>query len=256
MERTFRLFDFNIYNEKSQPTSSDDDNSVDNDKKYKDSANFLIQMFGINEKGESCSIIVEDFKPFFYVKVADHWSIETKNQFLNFVKKSVGKYYENSISDCKLIKRKKLYGFDGGKEHKFIVFQFNNVQVFNKAKYLWYTKDPTDRKLHPDGLIFNNTKTYLYEANIPPLLRFFHIKDISPSGWIALPNKKTIEILNDRKTNCTFEFMISYKNIISLNENEKRVPCSSSSIISSFKKPVFNASSISSGSTDFTNLRL
>ena len=224
MERTFRLFDFNIYNEKSQPTSSDDDNSVDNDKKYKDTANFLIQMFGINEKGESCSVIVEDFKPFFYVKVGDHWKIENKNQFLNFVKKSVGKYYENSITECKIIKRKKLYGFDGGKEHKFIVFQFNNVQVFNKAKYLWYTKDPSDRKLLPDGLVFNNTKTYLYEANIPPLLRFFHIKDISPSGWIALPNKKTIEILNDRKTNCTFEFIISYKNIISLNENEKRVP--------------------------------
>jgi len=33
----------------------------------------------------------------------------------------------------------------------------------------------------------------LYEANIPPLLRFFHIKDISPSGWIALPLKKIKE---------------------------------------------------------------
>ena len=135
MERTFRLFDFNIYNEKSQPTSSDED-SVGDEKKYKDSNNFLIQMFGINEKGESCSIVAEDFKPFFYVKVGDNWTIETKNQFLNFVKKSVGKYYENSISDCKLIKRKKLYGFDGGKEHKFIILQFNNVQVFNKAKLL------------------------------------------------------------------------------------------------------------------------
>lgn len=224
MERTFRLFDFNIYNEKAQSTSSEDDNSVDNDKKYKDSSNFLIQMFGINEKGESCSIIAEDFKPFFYVKVGDNWKTETKVQFLNFVKKSVGKYYENSISDCKIVKRKKLYGFDGGKEHKFVLFQFNNVQVFNKAKYLWYNKDPTNRKLLPEGLVFSNTNTYLYEANIPPLLRFFHIKDISPSGWIALPNKKTIEILNDRKTNCTFEFIINYKNIIALNENEKRVP--------------------------------
>ena len=34
MERTFRLFDFNIYNEKSQPTSSDED-SVGNEKNIK-----------------------------------------------------------------------------------------------------------------------------------------------------------------------------------------------------------------------------
>jgi hypothetical protein len=31
-------------------------------------------MFGINEKGETASIIVEDFKPFFYVMVNDKWS--------------------------------------------------------------------------------------------------------------------------------------------------------------------------------------
>ena len=221
MERSFRLFDFNVYNEKSD--SGSDDNSDENHKIYKDSSNFLIQMFGINENGESCSIIVEDFKPFFYVKVEDNWTIQMKTQFLDFIKKKIGKYYENSISECKLIKKKKLYGFDGGKEHKFIVFQFNNMQVFNKTKNLWYTPE---RKLLSDGLFFKNTNTYikLYESNIPPLLRFFHIKNISPSGWVALPNKKTVEIKFDKKTNCTYEFSINYKNIIPLNEIEKRVP--------------------------------
>ena len=65
----------------------------------------------------------------------------------------------------------------------------------------------------------------LYEANIPPLLRFFHIKDMSPSGWIAIPKKKVIERKNDLKTvNCDYEFVINIKNIISLNDKETRVP--------------------------------
>jgi hypothetical protein len=65
----------------------------------------------------------------------------------------------------------------------------------------------------------------LYEANIPPLLRFFHIKDISPSGWIALPKRKTIVVNGDsKKTTCKHEFIINTKHIIPLNDKETRVP--------------------------------
>jgi DNA polymerase elongation subunit (family B) len=220
MESTFRIFDFNVLNEKEQQDSSDDETFGAYVAK-KDNARFLIQMFGINEKGETCSIIAENFKPFFYVKVDESWNQEKKGGFLAFIKKKIGKYYQDSIVDCKLIKKKKLYGFDGGKEHKFIFLSFENVQVFNKTKNIWYDKN---RKLLENGLIWEDTQTYLYEANIPPLLRFFHIKDISPSGWVALPKKKTIEIKNERKTSCTYEFMIDYKSILALNENETRVP--------------------------------
>ena len=215
MESIFRIFDFNIFNDK------DNDASDEECVIKKDTSKFVIQMFGINEKGESCSILVENFKPFFYIKVDESWDQNRKSGFLSFIKKKIGKYYENSICDCKLIKKKKLYGFDGGKEHKFIFINFENIQVFNRAKNLWYGKD---RKLLENGLIYGDTQTYLYESNIPPLLRFFHIKNISPSGWIALPKKKTIEVKMDRKTTCDYEFIIDYKSILPLNEMEMRVP--------------------------------
>ena len=219
METAFRIFDFNVYNQKEQDNSSDEEGFTG--KERKDEAKFVIQMFGINEKGESCSILAENFKPFFYVKVDESWDQGTKSAFLSFLKRKIGKYYESSICECKLIKKKKLYGFDGGKEHKFIFLSFENNQVFNKAKNLWYDKA---RKLLENGLVFGDTQTYLYEANIPPLLRFFHIKNISPSGWIALPKKKTIEFKVDKKTSCTYEFAIDYKSIMPLNEMEQRVP--------------------------------
>jgi DNA polymerase elongation subunit (family B) len=206
-----------VYNEKEDCDSSDGENYG----VKKDLNKFLIQMFGINEKGESCSIIAENFKPFFYIKVDDSWKQETKESFLVFMKNKIGKYYQDSICECKLIKKKKLYGFDCGKHHKFLFISFENMQVFNKSKNLWYDNN---RKLLENGLVWGKTQMYLYEANIPPLLRFFHIKDISPSGWVALPKKKTIEIKIDRKTNCTYEFVIDYKSILALNENEKRVP--------------------------------
>uniref|UniRef100_A0A6C0JZA2 DNA-directed DNA polymerase n=1 Tax=viral metagenome TaxID=1070528 RepID=A0A6C0JZA2_9ZZZZ len=219
MEHVFRLYDFNVYNKKGETkeeSGSDEDSAAKSD-----TNNFVIQMFGINEKGDSCSILAENFKPFFYVKVSDKWTQFTKSSFLEHITKKLGKYYEKSISDCKIIKRKKLYGFDCGKEHKFIMFQFTNLQAFNKAKNLWYN---ADRKLLESGLIYANTPTYLYEANIPPLLRFFHIKEISPSGWVALPKKKTVEVKTNKETTCKYEFTIDYKNILPLNEKETPVP--------------------------------
>jgi DNA polymerase elongation subunit (family B) len=219
MEHVFRLYDFNVYNKKDD--GKEESSSEEETGPNLDNSKFVIQMFGINEAGESCSILVEDFRPFFYVKVGDNWSQQTKEHFLAFIKKKLGKYYEKSISDCKIIKRKKLYGFDGGKEHKFVMFQFTNLQAFNKTKNLWYNHD---QKLRETGLIYANESTYLYEANIPPLLRFFHIKDISPSGWVALPIKKVTEIKSGKQTNCKYEFVSERKNIIPLNEKETRVP--------------------------------
>jgi len=219
MDRTFRLYDFNIYNEKIQDSTSSG-SEEEKKKEYKDESKFVIQMFGKNEKGESCSIIADGFKPFFYVKVGDSWTGKEKEAFLFHLKKRIGKYYEGSISECKLIKRRKLYGFDGGKEHKFLCIKFENMPSFNKAKNFWYGYD---RKLLSDGLVFENTSTYLYEANIPPLLRLFHIRDISPSGWVALPNKNT-RYIQEKKTTCDFEARINYKFIIPLNDKETRVP--------------------------------
>jgi len=222
MEHIFRVFDFNVYN---QAGCVNSDSGSDDNKPKTDSSEFIIQMFGLNEQGESCSIRVEEFKPFFYLMVNDKWNTVTKNNFLTFIKKKIGKYYENSITECLIIKRKKLYGFDGGKEHKFIKLEFKNMNAYNKVKNLWYTDYNKGHKLLKNGLSFENTNVKLYEANIPPLLRLFHIRDISPSGWIAMPKNKTIELTSDSKqTSCNYEYIVNYKHIIALNDKETRVP--------------------------------
>ena len=227
MERTFKLYDFNVYSNNETSSSG----SEEEYQSHRDSSNYMIQMFGINEQGKSACILVEGFKPFFYAMVDDSWDMAKKMRFNESIKGKLGKYYEKSITDCKLIKRKKLYGFDGGKQHKFVRFDFENVAAFNKAKGLWYgayTKTEngrSDRKLLPEGLVFEGTSTRLYEANIPPLLRFFHIQEISPSGWVSLPTKKSFEVSgSDKKTNCDFEYVINCKDIVSLNDKETRVP--------------------------------
>ena len=223
MEKSVRLLDFNIYDETIEKDSSSSGSESGEYEIKNDTKRFVIQMFGINESGETFCLYVTDYKPFFYIMVGDDWGFDKKNMFLSNIKTKVGKYYENSITECKIIKRKKLYGFDGGKEHKFIQLKFNNTAAMNKVKNLYYVNGKLGRRLVEDGYQFQNTKTYLYEANIPPLLRYFHIKEISPSGWICIPLKKATVAI-EKKTSCTYEYVIGNKDIMPLNNKETIVP--------------------------------
>jgi DNA polymerase elongation subunit (family B) len=233
MEHTFKLFEFNIYNDKNTDQSGSEGSDNDSQQFHfnRDKSTFIIQMFGINEEGQKASIIVQEYQPFFYVKVSNKWGQGLKNEFLSHLKSKIGKYYENSITECKLIEKKKLYEFDAGKLHRFIMLKFANVPAYNKVKNLWYHDTVNDdgtgkeRRLIKNGYLFRDCYVELYEANIPPLLRFFHLREISPSGWVALPHKKTVEITGvNKKTTCDFEFVINSKNVIPLNNKESRVP--------------------------------
>tara|TARA_Y100000780_G_C13694565_1_gene420949 strand:+ start:3174 stop:7106 length:3933 start_codon:yes stop_codon:yes gene_type:complete len=229
MDISFKLLDFNVYNEEddSASSSSGDDNIY---KVQKDNKNFMIQMFGIDEKGDDYSILIEEFRPFFYMEVSDNWSITTKIQFLDHIKQKIGAKFKDSIVDCKIIKRERLYGFDNHKEYKFIFMRFKNTIAMNRVKNLFYMEkydkdDPSIKewKLKPNGYRFKNTNMRLYETNIPPLLRYFHIKDISPSGWVSI-NKKHLKKSFDTNTNCKYEYTVNYRNVIPLKNKETHVP--------------------------------
>jgi len=212
-----RLYDFRVYNENPNEDDSDSDNN-----QYVDRTEFNIQMFGHNENNETCSITVKDFKPYFYVKVGENWTKSNKALLLDFIQNKIGKYYKDSIVDCKLLKKKKLYGFDAGKLHKFVEIKFNSMLSFNKAKNLWYD---SNRKLLPNGLLFCDEYLPLYEANIPPLLRFFHIKNVYPNGWISLCSENTTIIpFSHKMTHCINEYEVNYKNILPCNKMETRIP--------------------------------
>ena len=222
-EKSFKLLDFNIYDELEEEDSSSGSENGTEYKQKKDRRRFIIQIFGINEKGETFCVFIKDYQPFFYIKVGDDWGIDRKVEFVNHIKSKVGKYFESSITESKIIERNKLYGFDGGKKHKFVLLKFKNTSIMNKVKNLYYVNGKKGRRLNDDGYVFQDTHTYLYEANIPPLLRYFHIKEISPSGWVCLPLKKANRVSN-QITTCKYEFEIKNKDIIPLNNKETRVP--------------------------------
>ncbi len=226
--KAFRLIDFHFYDDSTKGSIESDSTSEsdgDKSKKFWD-ANFVIQMFGINEKGETCCLYVNDYKPFFYVKVGKNWDQYQANMLKQFLSQKVSNYYSKGLLECKIVEHYKLYGFSGGNKSKFVMLTFDSISSMNKYKYLWteYDKDGDFTSKVRKNIVYEKISLELYESNIPPLLRYFHIYNISPSGWVCFNTSKVQKIELNKTTTCKFEYVSKLKNIKPLNEKETSVP--------------------------------
>ena len=103
--KSFRIIDINVYDEKKNKEQSISSGENGKQGLNKDESQFIIQIFGVNEEGDTCCIYVNDFNPFFFVKVGDDWTQRNVNGFLSEIRKSVGKYYEIYILGVVLVEK-------------------------------------------------------------------------------------------------------------------------------------------------------
>jgi DNA polymerase elongation subunit (family B) len=188
-------------------------------------------MFGLDEKGRTCSILVDDFKPFFYVKGGDHWSSTDANALLKTLRRAVGAFFAPLVLSAEIVQRHPLYGFTGGLKHSFVKLTFANLGAMKRAKRLWYTYDrrPDGSSIFPPRFTppeIGGVALQLYESNIPPMLRFFHIHNISPSGWVLIRSSSARRTVSSsqKETTCHYEYICSTKCVVPLSDKEVRVP--------------------------------
>jgi DNA polymerase elongation subunit (family B) len=223
--KSFRLFDFHSFDDKPVDNDGDDDASTKQKKQYKDELEFTIQVFGVNETGETCCIYITDFQPFFYLKVGENWTESNVSALMREIKgrldKSRASHFVDSIISARLVEYQKLYGFSGGKKDKFVKLTFKNTVVMNKVKNMWFIYENEMRKRIK--FMFQGISLELYESNIPPLLRYFHINNISPSGWVSLPTNR-VRKPSIKTSTCKYEYICEVKQLKPMPEKETRVP--------------------------------
>lgn len=197
-------------------------------KTTKVTSTFTIQMFGINEKGETAAIFVPDFKPFFYVKCADSWTDTHAERLLAEFRKRMGFYGGDALISAERVQYHPLYGFSGGKTSQFVRLTFHTLQAMSRVRNFWYTRtDKGERRFSPP--VSQGCRLELYESRLPPLLRYFHIHGISPSGWVFVPlsasgGGTTVVPSDEQTTHCQYEYICSCRNLMPQPTKETRVP--------------------------------
>ena len=205
-------------------------------KKYISYKRYEIRLYGISRSGKTICCRVSDFKPYFFIEVPEPLSeIEItsfKNSIKTPLKEFLGKEYARRISegenawfqnvddlleeiaDIANRKRKKFYNFTNNKLFSFLGIKFHSANAFytfrrffEKVEYLDFFQPGTEK-----------FKLQLYESNLDPLLRFCHIRNISPSGWVKVKQAKTVRI--DNTTKAMLECMVKYFNVEQFERNK------------------------------------
>ena len=155
----------------------------DNEKGYRSKTSMtqrrslVIHLFGMTAEGETLRCDVSGFRPYLYVKVDDR---ADELRFKDMMK-STGKEVPASL-EIKKVKRKELYGFTADEGATFMHLSVNSLKDFRTLKLIFLNdyQEP----------IFSTSKTSaplpVYESGLDPLLRFFHLRDIAPCGWVSV----------------------------------------------------------------------
>ena len=146
----------------------------------------LIHLFGKTEKGESIHVSVEGFQPHFYVELPDAFR-KTQEDFISALKKKLPKKLFEALAVEHLYKEK-LYGYTAKKMFSFMKLSIGSIKGFRAVKnYFLSQKNESIFK-------FAGTICKVYEANLDPMLRFFHLQDIQPCGWVEIDTPVQAEI--------------------------------------------------------------
>lgn len=190
-----------------------------------DSHVYTIRLFGVTKEGNSVALKIPDFNPFFYVKLPEDWTEFHVDNFMTHLKTQsyVYRTFENGVEDLKFYKyesaiithetvcSKDLYGFSNNEMFRFLKLSFKN----------YHSMGMCGRKILKlvDVPLIGRVDLKLYESNLEPVLRFFHMRNIIPGGWINLEGR-TYEPSIIPETTCQIEIKCPWNSIHPYDSND------------------------------------
>ena len=166
---------------------------------------YEIVLFGTNKDGQSICLKVQNFHPFFYVRVPECLSAPAhiralETWILNGITPT-----EHDYVKMEKVRQKTLYDYNGGTDALFLKISVPSMYLWRslKDRLLSKTSEPLMyelRSMFGVAVFPTSSETNdcirseadgriglkIFEANIDPVLRFFHIRDVSPAGWIRV----------------------------------------------------------------------
>jgi DNA polymerase elongation subunit (family B) len=168
-----------------------------------DDARYLIKMFGVTRQGQSVSLNVLNFTPFFFIKVEHSLNRVILNRLHEYIVAKLPYKLKHSLVSVKPMRRKDFWGFHNGEEFQFIRFAFKSNKAY-RAGIRVFQREVTIPGLTPQCY-------QLYESNIDPFLRFIHLRDIAPVGWVRVEDFELNECI--LPTRCQIDINIQWTHI-------------------------------------------
>ena len=197
-------------------SASDDDDEFQTKRKKKKHTTFqqrelVIHLFGTTETGDPVRCDVTGFKPTFYLRLPEEKTSLAAETLTTYIRQE-GIPMENIT--IKRITKKIFYGFTAQTAYPFLQLEVPSLSLFRTLRGLFL-----DDQLNPctkkklDGP-WKNTKVEVFEANIDPMLRFLHVQNIQPCGWVRVKDGM-LSVTSDKDsslvTECHYDQVVPTK---------------------------------------------
>jgi len=140
---------------------------------------FTIELFGVTAEGKPVHTKVSGFQPYFYLELPVTVSAESIGADLC---RRLERFVPNvrKFMTFEKVKRSLLFGYTANRQFPMVKISVPSLDLFRKLKDIVLTK-----KLQPTYKPLGCTKPLeVYEANLDPMLRFFHMQKLEPCGWV------------------------------------------------------------------------
>lgn len=182
-----------------------------------DSSRYVIKVYGVNEKGQSVALNVTNYTPFFMVKLNRQVTGTLMKRLHEHVVSSLPYKLKGSFINIKPLKKKDFWGFKNGETFNFLRLTFKNLKGFRAGIRIFH------KEVKLIGIDSRPIKYQLYESNIEPFLRFIHIRNLSPSGWIKIPKSRYNINETLMTTQCQIDVTCDWK-YVEPEEKDKLAP--------------------------------
>jgi DNA polymerase elongation subunit (family B) len=142
----------------------------------------VIHLFGTTPEGTSVRVSVTGFEPYFYIELPNG-SRTTQRIFKTELERRT-KYLTGTFR-VDYEEKKRLYGYTANKLFPCMKISARSKEALNKLKRIFLDEESKPIfKLNKEGNPLD-----VYESNLEPLIRFFHLKNIAPCGWVEVPGE-------------------------------------------------------------------
>lgn len=173
---------------------------------------FIIRAFGVTPNGQSVSLAIRGFTPYFFIKIQDTWTRVQIQSLKEFITAFGGKL---GLLKVRNMQKKDYYGFRNGKQDVFLRLEFQTLRGMR------IMADRLRKPVQTCALNLPAGAIKLYESNIDPLIRFFHIRDLAPAGWITVPVGKVHSL---SESTCSLSYGTHWTHVSALKDRHDSAP--------------------------------
>lgn len=146
---------------------------------------FTIVLFGTTPEGEAVRLHVKGFEPYFYVELPPVRSALPgfQAELERLIKQEVpGKMELNKDYSLKKTSKAPMYGYTGGKQISLVKIRTKKRRHFYALRNLFLNEKSEPKFILAKG----EDPLKVYDAMLDPMLRWFHMRNIQPCGWIEV----------------------------------------------------------------------